>query len=122
MVLCFKWDCCACDEGSVCRTSHQEALILTKKCFRGSHQTVFFYKYVGDIDMLEAATEYGNPVHIFLFKYPRYLMNILESWMTLDNMEGVNTKHKYKGRDGESLVKFSNIGSHLDFNFNTFIW
>ena len=72
--------------------------------------------------MLEAATEYGNPVHIFLFKYPRYLMNILESWMTLDNMEGVNTKHKYKGRDGESLVKFSNIGSHLDFNFNTFIW
>ena len=45
--------------------------------------------------MLEAATEYGNPVHIFLFKYPRYLMNILESWMTLDNMEGVNTKHKY---------------------------
>ena len=33
------------------------------------------------------------------------MMKIMESWMTLDELEGANTKCHYKGRDGESLVK-----------------
>ena len=41
--------------------------------------------------------------------------------VTLDDLEGGNTKCNYIGRDGESLVKFPNIGSRLDFTFGTFI-
>ena len=64
--------------------------------------------------MLESATEYGKPFPIFCFKYPDYVINIMSSWMNLGEMEGDNTKHNYKGRDGESLVKNSNTSSHLD--------
>ena len=42
-------------------------------------------------------------------------------WMTLDELEGDNIKHNYKGRDDEYLVKISNIGSHLDFTLTNFI-
>ena len=71
--------------------------------------------------MLEAATEDGKSFSIFFFKEPDYMMNIMASWMTLDELEGADTKHNYKGRDGESLVKLSNIGSHLDCTFATVI-
>ena len=42
-------------------------------------------------------------------------------WTTLDDLEGANTKRNYKNRDGESLVKNSNIGSRLDCTFATII-
>ena len=62
-------------------------------------------KEVGDVEMWEAATEYGKPLNIFFFKEPDYTMEIMPSWMNLDDLEGANTKHNYKGKDGESLVK-----------------
>ena len=73
----------------------------------------FANKEVGGVDMLEAATEDSKPFRIFYFKEPDYVMNIMASWMTLDELEGGNTKRNYKGRDGESLVKTSNISSPL---------
>ena len=48
-------------------------------------------------------------------------MHIMASWVTLDDLEGANTKRNYKGMDGESLVKKSNIGIHLDFTLSDFI-
>ena len=47
------------------------------------------------------ATEYGKPFHIFYFKYPDYMINIMSPWLTLDELEGANTRRDYKGRDGE---------------------
>ena len=44
-------------------------------------------------------------------------MNIMESWMTLDDLEGAKTKRNYKGKDGESLEKYfkyrQKFGLHL---------
>ena len=48
-------------------------------------------------------------------------MNIMTSWVTLDELEGGNTRRRYKGRYGEYLVKKSNISRHLDFPFFTVI-
>ena len=49
------------------------------------------------------------------------MMHIMASWVTLDDLEGANTKRNYKNRDGESLVKNPNIGSRLDCTFATII-
>ena len=66
--------------------------------------------------MLEASTEDVKTFRIFCFKHSEYVTKIMELWMTLDDLEGANTKRNYKGRDGESLVKNSNTRSHLDYN------
>ena len=55
--------------------------------------------------MLYVATEDGKKFRILCFKEPDYVMNIMASYMTLDELEGSNTKRNYKGRDSESLVK-----------------
>ena len=77
----------------------------------------FANKEVGGVDMLEAATEDGKPFLIFCFKYPNYVMKIMISWMTLDELEGANTKRNYKGRDGESLVKIFKYQQPFGFHF-----
>ena len=53
----------------------------------------FANKEAGDVDILEASKEDGKPFHIFCFKEPDYLMNIMELCTTLDDLEGGNTKH-----------------------------
>ena len=55
--------------------------------------------------MVEAATEDGKPFRILCFKYPYYVMKIMALWITLDELEGDNTRHNYKSRDGGYLVK-----------------
>ena len=42
-------------------------------------------------------------------------------WTTLYYLKGANTKHNYKGRDGDYLVKNSNIGICLNLTFSTVI-
>ena len=59
---------------------------------------------MGDVDILEDTTEDSNPLFILFFKEPGCVMNIMVSWMTIDELEGGNMKRKYKRRDGESLV------------------
>ena len=46
----------------------------------------FVEKEVGDVDMSESATEDGKPFRIFLFKEPEYVMNIMASWTTIDEL------------------------------------
>ena len=58
---------------------------------------------VGDVDMVMAATEEGKPFKIFCFKEPDYVMKIMASWMTLDELEGANTKRVYKGANGQTM-------------------
>ena len=65
----------------------------------------FAYKEVGDVEMFGDATEHGRLFRIFCFKYPDYAMKIMALCLTIDDMEGVNTKHNWNGRDGESQVK-----------------
>ena len=42
--------------------------------------------------MLEPATEYGKSLCIFFFKDPDYVMKNVSCWITLDDLEGGNTK------------------------------
>ena len=67
--------------------------------------------------MLEAATEYSRPYHIFCFKETDYVMKIMASWMTLDDLDGANTKHNYKGRDGQSLMKIFTYRNPFGLHF-----
>ena len=71
--------------------------------------------------MLDYSAEGGNPFYNLIFKEPNYVKKIMDLCITIDNMEWVNTKHNYKVRDGEFLVKISNISSHLYLNFGTII-
>ena len=45
------------------------------------------------------------------------MKNIIELWTTLDELEGGNTKHNYKGRDGESPVKSFKYQKPSGLNF-----
>ena len=58
---------------------------------------------VGDVEMIMAANEEGKPFKIFCFKEPDYVMNIMASWMTLDELEGANSKRVYKGVNGKTM-------------------
>ena len=44
-------------------------------------------------------------------------MKIIVLWMTLDELEGSNMKCNYKGRDGESLVKYFKYWQPFGFYF-----
>ena len=60
------------------------------------------------MDMLEAITEEGTEgkaFNIFCFKDPEYVMKIMATWMTLEELDGADTRREYKGRDGESLAR-----------------
>ena len=54
----------------------------------------FANKEVGDVDMVEVMTEegpQGKPFKIFCFKEPDYIMKIMATWMTLDELPEANT-------------------------------
>jgi hypothetical protein len=65
----------------------------------------FADKEVGDYDMLETTTEEGKPFKIFCFKEPDYVMKIMASWMTLNELEGAQTKRDYKDASGRMVSK-----------------
>ena len=41
----------------------------------------------------------------FFFKYPNCVIKIMESWMTLDKLEGENTKQNYMENEGCHVIK-----------------
>ena len=58
--------------------------------------------------MLEAMTEEGpeyKSFNIFFFKTLEYVMKIMATWMTLEELDGANNSQEYKGWDGHSLVR-----------------
>ena len=67
--------------------------------------------------MLEFPKEYVRPFNILCFKDPDYVMKVVASWMTLDELEVDNMKRSYKGRDGQSLVKKITYWKPFGFQF-----
>ena len=58
--------------------------------------------------MLEEITEEGpegKAFKTFCFKEPEYVMNIMATWMTLEELDGSENRQEYKGRDGEYLTR-----------------
>ena len=49
-------------------------------------------KGVEDVEILEDATEDGKPLRILCFKETDYVMKIMASWTTLDDLKEANTK------------------------------
>ena len=45
--------------------------------------------------MIEARTEDNNLFKIFCMKEPDYVMNIMASWMTLDELEGASPRRYF---------------------------
>ena len=49
------------------------------------------------MDMLEAITEEGpegKAFNIFCFKEPEYFMKIMATWMTLEELDGADTRRE----------------------------
>ena len=58
--------------------------------------------------MLEAITEEdpeGKAFKIFCLKEPEYAMKIMVTWMTMEELDRVDTRQEYKGRDDDSLAR-----------------
>ena len=80
----------------------------------------FADKDVTHVDMLEAITEEGpegKAFKIFCFKEPEYVMKIMATWMTLEELDRADTRQEYKGRDGESLTRIFNYRQPFDLQF-----
>ena len=80
----------------------------------------FADKDVNPVDMLEAITEEvteGKAFNIFCFKDPEYVMKIMATWMTLEELDGADTRREYKGRDGESLARLFKYGQPFGLHF-----
>ena len=72
------------------------------------------------MDMLEAITEEGpegKAFKIFCFKEPEYVMKIMATWMTLEELDGADTRREYKGWDGESLARLFKYCQPFGLNF-----
>ena len=60
------------------------------------------------VDILDAITEEGPEVKSFkisCFNELEYVMKIMATWMTLEELDGLDTSREYKGRDGHSLAR-----------------
>ena len=60
------------------------------------------------MNILESITEDGpecKALNIFCFKEPEHVMKIMGTWMALEELDREDTRHEYKGRDGQSLVR-----------------
>ena len=60
------------------------------------------------VDILDAITEEGPEVNSFkisCFNELEYVMNIMATWMTLEELDGADTRREYKERDGQSLAR-----------------
>ena len=80
----------------------------------------FADKDITHVDMLEAITEEGpegKAFDIFCFKEPEYVMKIMATWVTLEDLDGADTRREYKGRDGESLARLSKYRQPFGLHF-----
>ena len=80
----------------------------------------FSDKDVTHVYMLESITEEGpegKSFKIFCFKEPEYVMKIMATWMTLEELDGADTRRDYKGRDGESLARLFKYRQPFGLNF-----
>ena len=57
--------------------------------------THFENKEAVDVGMIETGTQYNNSFKIFSMKYPDYVMNIIESCMTLYELKASKTRRDF---------------------------
>ena len=58
--------------------------------------------------MLNSVTEdvpEGKSFNVFCLKEPEYVMKIMDTCMTLKELDGADTRREYKGLDVQSLVR-----------------
>ena len=67
--------------------------------------TLFEYKEVGDVGMIEAMTGDNKLFKIFCIKEPDYVMKIMVSWRTLDELEGETTRRDCIYNSGKKDMK-----------------
>ena len=80
----------------------------------------FSDKDVTHVDMLEAITEEGpegKAFNIFCFKEPEYVMKIMSTCMTLEELDGADTRQEYKEQDGQSLARLFNYHQPFGLHF-----
>ena len=80
----------------------------------------FTNKDINHVDILESITEdgpEGKTFKIFCFKEPEYVMKIMATWITLEELDGADTRWEYKGRDGESLTRLFKYRQPFGLNF-----
>ena len=68
--------------------------------------THFQDKEVDYVGMIEARTQDNRPFQIFFMKEPYYVMNIMTSWIKLDELKGKKTRRDFIDR---SVTKETNI-------------
>ena len=67
--------------------------------------THFEDKKVGDVVMIKSRTEDNKLLKIFCMKEPDYVMRIMASWMTPDELEGARTRRDFIYRSGKKDIK-----------------
>ena len=80
----------------------------------------FADKDVTYVDMLKAITEEGpegKAFHIFCFKEPECVMKIIATCMTLEELEGADTRREYKGRYVQSLARLFKYSQTFGVHF-----
>lgn len=73
-------------------------------------------KEVGYCSMLQTKTEEGKPFKIFCMKEPDYVMKVMASWMTLNELEGARTKRDWK-ENGVNKSKTFNYRQPFGLHF-----
>ena len=61
-------------------------------------------KEVGDMDAVQGSI-IGKSYHIMTIKEPNYVMLMMTTYGTLENLEGSDTHRRYKGAGGELVTK-----------------
>ena len=67
--------------------------------------THFQYKEVDSVNMIGSIIQYNKPFRIFCMIDLDYVMNIISSWMVLDELEGAKTRKYFMGISGMNKTK-----------------
>ena len=67
--------------------------------------------------MLEARTQENKPFRIFCMKEPDYVMNIMASWMTLDEVQSTKTRRDPIDSSGTNETKLFTYRHPFGLNF-----
>ena len=77
-------------------------------------------KGVGDVDAVQGSI-IGESYHIMSIKEPDYVMLMMMTYGTLENLGGSDTQWRYKGAGGELVTKRFNyrgvFGDHFHYRY-----
>ena len=59
------------------------------------------------MDMLVSRSQYNEPFWVFCMKDLNYVINVMESWMILDELEGTKIRREFTDRSGANKKLFT---------------